>query len=729
MPAQGAGVAPGAGGAGSPGSPAGASGAFGAGGADKAQPATLSRDLANFLVELSIAFHKHAIYPAEHPLLSSAVRSVTNKLVGLMVDRPTLSIGIARRQLIIEGVATDPEHPLLHELANKLHRHHLGAVKFSAGITEAELSDALATLAVDAGRMERPLGLEADEISKRWEHVRVFPLTYDKLELLDEGDEDHTGAPSDGQMKAGRAAQLWVGMARAALAADTSGMADDDRALEPVVVAKAIDEHQREKAYDQVIVGYMLQIAEELKTAKGAETVALQKRISKMVGALQPDTLERLLDMSGDNGQRRKFVLDASQGMAVEAVVDLVRAAADAEHQTISHSLVRLFSKLAKHTSDADVTRSTMADRSLREQVRRLIGDWSLDDPNPGSYSLILQEISRTAPVGENRSGFSLVCEPERIVKMGLEVSMLGHRVEHAVAAMLEKKRYAELLDILDQAPPDSPVDGVWRQMEESDALRTVLAEERVDFALVGRMVRRSKLAAASPLLDALEATDEGKLRERLLDVLVSIGDEVGGRIARRLPTAGSTLQRDLLSTLGRLTRLPPELNLAGYAGHPESIVRREAVRLLLKQDASREETIVSAAADPDERTAFLALTAAQERCPAAAVPVIMERVDREELDASLRALGIRAVAGRRDDAVLPWLLRRVQRRTKWLKRLRLSEKSPEMLAALGSVAAFWKEHPETKDIMALALKSKDTDIRQVVASPRTTGGMRAVPG
>lgn len=694
---------------------------------EKAAPATLSRDLANFLVELSIAFHKHAIYPAGHPLLSSAVDMVTAKVQGLLATRPTLSIGIARRQLIIEGVATDPNHPLLHELANKLHRHHLGAVKFTAGITEQELSDALATLAVDAGRTERPLGLDAEQVSSRWQHVRVFPLTYDKLELLDE-EEAAPGAAADGQMRAGRAAQLWVGMARAALAADTLDAAEDDRALEPVVVAKAIDEHQQEKAYDQVIVGYMLQIADELKTAKSAETAALQKRISNMVGALNPETLERLLDMSGDHTQRRKFVLDASQGMAVGAVVDLVRAAADAEHQTISHSLVRLFTKLAQHSNDPDATRRAMADSSLREHVQRLIGDWSLDDPNPEAYSLVLQAMSQRAPAGENRSGISLVCESDRVVKMGLEVGMLGHRVEKAVDAMLDRHQWTELLDILDQAPAGSPADGVWRQIEQSGALRLVLEEERIDFALAARVVKRMRLAAVTPLLDALELSDDGsKVRERLLDLLVSIGDDVGQGIARRLPMAAAPLQRDLLSTLGRLSRLPADLNVAPYASHPEPMVRREAVRLLLKQDATRDETIVAAVADPDDRTAFLALTAAQERCPAEAAPVIMRRVDTGELDPSLRALAVRAVAGRREPASIPWMLALVGRRTKWLRRLKLADKSPEMLTALGALAAFWKENPETAPVLSLAMKSTDAEIRQAITSPRVTGSMRAV--
>src|SRR6185437_5402301 len=95
-----------------------------------APASVLSRELGDFLVELSIAVHKHAIYPTGHPLLDGAADSVTRTLWGLLAERPLLSLGVARRQLVIEGVATDPNHPLLQELAQRLHRHHLGAIKF-----------------------------------------------------------------------------------------------------------------------------------------------------------------------------------------------------------------------------------------------------------------------------------------------------------------------------------------------------------------------------------------------------------------------------------------------------------------------------------------------------------------------------------------------------------------------------------------------------------------------
>src|SRR3954467_9434270 len=105
--------------------------------------ATLSRELADFLVELSITLNKHAIYPQSHPLLDVAVDGVATRLATLFVGhRDSLSIGVARRQLIIEGVATDPLNPVLKELAQKLHNHHVGAVKFIRGITRDELGAA-----------------------------------------------------------------------------------------------------------------------------------------------------------------------------------------------------------------------------------------------------------------------------------------------------------------------------------------------------------------------------------------------------------------------------------------------------------------------------------------------------------------------------------------------------------------------------------------------------------
>jgi len=687
----------------------------------------LSRELADFLVELSIAMHKHAIYPPGHPLLEGAVDAVARKLWGLLVDRPALSIGVARRQLVIEGVATDPSHPLLQELAHKLHRHHLGAVKCTRGVERNEIAEMLATLAMDAGRMERPLGLMTDELAGKWDHVRLYALTYDRLELLD----DEASKQNENQMGAGRAAQLWVGLARAALAADSTTADDDSTPLEPSVVAKAIDEHSREQAYDQVIVGYMLQIANELKAGGGAdgsaaEAAALQNRISRMLGALQPETLTRLLEMGGDTMQRRKFVLDATQGMTAEAVVDLLKAAAAAEKQTVSHSMIRVLSKMAKHAeADAGEAQRAVADRSLREAVSRLVGQWSLDDPNPEAYRAVLEQASRNAvpnAKAPNATTDAGGCEPERIVEMALELGAQGNTLWRSVDRMVQENQVGQLLELLAGAPNQEMPEAIVKHLVDGRTLERLLGADRIDFPVVQQFVRLTGVIGVPGLLEAAERTTETKSRERLYEMVAQAGPAAVSPAARRLAEASqgggrAVAQRELLMLLGRLMTpempLPIEVDLKRFLRHDDAHVRREAVRLLLR-GPKRDDAMLAGLADVDGRIVYLALNAAQERCPREGVTLIRGRVERGELDASLRALGIRVVAMLRTPDTLRWLIDRATTRS-LLRRRKLLPTTPETLAALTAICGSWRQDPDAAEVIALAGRSKIPEVRNAV--------------
>jgi hypothetical protein len=696
-------------------------------------PAVLSRELADFLVEFSIALQKHAIYPGGHPLLNGAVDGVAKRLDSLLVERMSLAIGVARRQLVIEGIATDPDHPLLQELAGKLHRHHLGAVKFSRGVDRVEIADALVTLGTEGARGAPPLGTTATEVSARWSHVKIFPLTYDRLELLDQNPNEP--AKDESQMRASRAAELWVGLARAALMADAAG---DDAVLEPTAVAKAIDEHAREQAYDQVIVGYLLQIAEEIKVTQGKEAAALQRRVSKMVSALNPDTLKRLLDMGGDLHQRRRFVLDAAQGMTVEAVVDLVKAAADAEGQTVSNSFIRMLSKLAVHARrDEEGSRRTLAEGALRDQVVRLLGQWSEQDPNPTAYRLALERVARAAPA-ESSIAIPNFCEPERLVKMAVEVGVSGPKVEHAVEKLASQgnPHVAALLDMLDGAPEGSPVcDAIWQQLVKRDTLRQLLGASRVDPELVERFAKKQGFGAATVLLDALASVQEGKWHDRLVDIVAALGDGAAPAVLIRMRGAPWTLQRDYLAILARLPTPPRGFDGTGFLKHAEPSVRREAARLLLRMPELRDRAMITALGDSDERVIFLALNAALEHCSGGAARLIMRRIEQGEYkDSTLRVLGVRAVAALQTEESLEWLVRRCVTRTRWLKRLKLAARSSEVLAALSAIAGLWPYHAKSAVAIALAAKSTDPEVRLAITAGavrvhRREGGGRRVEG
>ena len=145
-----------------------------------------------------------------------------------------IAFGVARRQLIIEGVATDPNHPVLRRLAEGLHRHHLGAISVTRGVTAAEFSSALRALSADVDR-DGPLGLAPANRMLDWTHVRLHPLTFDRLELIGEAPLAADGSAGQSGWKG---AELWIGLARAAMANDAAGQPAETTSTEPSIVAR-----------------------------------------------------------------------------------------------------------------------------------------------------------------------------------------------------------------------------------------------------------------------------------------------------------------------------------------------------------------------------------------------------------------------------------------------------------------------------------------------------------
>src|SRR2546430_11237101 len=119
----------------------------------------------------------------------------------------------------------------------------------------------------------------------------------------------------------------------------------------------------------------------------------------------------------------------------------LFRSAADSSHQTISHSLVRMLSKLAAHAEGGAPQVRPQADAALRDQVRRLLEGWTLADPNPDAYGAALQRMARAAPDRAVTPEGEHATEPDRIVAMALEVEAVNAHVLAAADRVVQAGR------------------------------------------------------------------------------------------------------------------------------------------------------------------------------------------------------------------------------------------------------------------------------------------------
>jgi hypothetical protein len=669
--------------------------------------ATLTRELSDFLVLFSISLNKYSFYPNGHPQLRGAATEVLNSLTSLLAERRTLAMGVARRQLVIEGIATDSSHPLLRELADRLHRHQTGAIQFSEGVGEADLVNFLQELAIDPDRTDDPLGLRSD-LGETFGKITLHRLDFGQLALID-SDIDGSGG--------GTGVDLWVGLARAALEAD-QGAPDDDRMSDPVALATAIESHGREVAYDQVIVGYLLQISDELRRGQDAESSVLRERVSRLISSLRPETLARLLEMGGDTVQRRRFLLDASQSVAVDAVVELVEAAALSSGQTISHAMARLLHKLASQASGSDAA-SSAADGALREQVRRLVRGWSLADPNPDEYRQILDRMARAKPELVPASG-EVVTEAERILAMSIELDLVEEPTRRAVADLVSRGLVSKIIALLQNAPENREAAArIWGLLVDREQFAAVLSQEPIDPVLLEQLVKMGGVASIEPLLDALATSEARGTRRLALEHLISLGTAAAEAAVKRLSGAPWYLARNILILVRRTGVLPQDWAPSEWAQHSDPRVRREAIRLMLDHPAWRERAIVMGIRDDDETVARAALIAAAHGCPRSAVAPALRRLREGTFDDELAPLAIRALAASGTREGLELALNTTLERT-FFGRPRLAAPSPDVIAALSGLAAFWRDEPRAATVLALAAKHSDPEVRAAASPPET---------
>ena len=415
-------------------------------------------------------------------------------------------------------------------------------------------------------------------------------------------------------------------------------------------------------------------ITEALKGGQGEEAAETAGKMTDLLKSLQPDTLQRLMEMGGDVEKRKRFVLDASQSLAAEAVLVLVEAASKASRQTISHTMLRLIGKLALQAEKGGSVMRAGASRALKEQVEQLADDWDPRRLNPESYQDALDRMAQ-------RRVFTLMlqrqhpCEPKRLVMTSLETDTLGAPVWLAVNQLISHGGISMLLDLLDRAPANSKVaEELWPLVATPDNLRHLLREEQIDPQLLERITTRLGLDVIELLLEGLESSETRTMRRKLLDLLAKFGADAGPMVVKRLEMEDTPwyVQRNLLTLLQLLPKMPAGFQPKRYLTHNDERVRREALKLMLRLPELREQTIVAALGDRDDGIVKLAMQAALTDCPKAAIPLIRRHCERKSITSELRALGLRIVGSAKDLESQPWLLGYVVTKTRFLKREKL---------------------------------------------------------
>ena len=528
-----------------------------------------------------------------------------------------------------------------------------------------------------------------------WPHVQLQPLSFEGLTF---------------DSKAGDSAtNLWVDLARAALA----GTSAEEGDVDPSRIAQAIEE-QHGEGYDRMVVAHLLQISKAMKAASGPSAAVLQRQTSNLIGALSPETLRRLVDMGGNLAAREAFIRDTTSVMAVDAVLDIVKAAADTSGRTISHSLVRMLSKLAAHAEFGDESARQVADGALREQVNQMVSGWQLADPNPEAYGRLLERLA-TSDQGASRDSSSQQPDPVRLVQISLEAGESGPLAVRAIARGIAQGRATELLALLLTAPDErSPAaDALRERLLSPTTLRTLLQQPILDFDSLDRLLPFPSVDGYEVLLDALARSDSRAGRRKLLDRLSQAPLDLTALIVRRLEDDRWFIQRNMLVLLERTGRSPEGFSVKRWTAHPDVRVRHEAIRVQLTLPPERDLAVRAALEDGHPRLVHSGLAALQQDCPAGLTELVGQVATSATVGNDLRVLALRALGRSRDRRALPILIGLVDGGLTLFGRQKLAPRSPVMLAALQSLSLGWKSDARASEVLKLAVQDPDADIRQ----------------
>jgi len=673
---------------------------------------TVGKDLADFLIEFSIAVHRYSMYPPSHPSLGPAAVNVMGRLARILAERPDLTIGIAHRQLVIDGLATEQKHPVLSDLANRLHGNHIGAITFSHAVGPESLSGLFHALAEAAEDEDNAIGLRARDQIPSWPGLRIYPVGYEDLKLDREGKH-----ASDEQVL-----QLWLGLARAAMAGTPEGAEwmDEDAIPDVDAVLQGL-QGEKKRAYDEVIVGYLLQITEQLADGDQASR-PLRERISELLSKADRETLQRMLRMGGDAERRRRMVSQAFRGLGGEVALKLLETAAATEGQEISVLMVRLLTKLSFHADEGAMDLRPQAARLVEETVDELMEGWQLDDPNPEGYVRILDELSRTSPyLKRSGQGVGFKGSALDLVKTSIELDVYGQMVDQSLDELLAKGGLPLIHSLFEDADATDTVRRIRERVGSPDQIAALVDFEQVSEESLRLLVDMvGPVEAVTPLLRLLAEANSRGLRRTVFDQLVGMGEHIGRSVTPFLEDPRWYVVRNMLELVAALPERPVGFDSMRYVGHLDVRVRRAALPLALGEPANRSRALTVSLRESDERMMRTGLLELRDRLPHGIVGLVVSRcLENDELSPSVRMLAVTVLRASAEPRVRDTLLAIVSGGRTLLGGPKLATlEGPEgelTRAAFASLCAGWPDESAVQSLIKAARKSSDPQLRAIL--------------
>jgi hypothetical protein len=648
-------------------------------------PATerVDADVHAVLVDLAITVQKHGMYPREHPLLRTQAERLSSRLQALLAQRGSLALAVGLDSLLVDGLSSECDIPIVRDVARRLRDHQIGAVTFFQGVAWHEIERFFTALAAD------PAARAAIDAAPFGPNLHVRAAGYDLLAIGDADSRDLDGPTPE---------ELWKDLAQAVLGEVTDA---DARA-----VVRALDQAGRDEQRRQQIAGCLVRLLEGLakQTGHGREH-PVGHRLADLFRQVRPETLRNLLWLEGDAAARARLLRMAATVFSGDALTLLIRAAAEASKRETSATVLRVLGKISAQTGASDLVAARLANAELQSGIERLLADWHLADPNPEPHNALLDEAAFGSAEAMGSSDLPRVGVDERLLRICMDLGVWGEGAARAVERLLDAGEALLLLGLLQEAGKTIVGEELARRVLVPRTLRVLTAGADVDGGVLTRAARAMGPAAIAPLLEALVDSRSRAMRRTLFDILVTLGPGVAEAALERIEDERWYVRRNMLALIERAGRVPDSLPIRRLVGDPDSRVRIQAIAIAAGHPDGHA-AFTAALGDEEPRVVVAALRNMTGTLPASFVEPLRRIATGHAADMT-RTLATRALGRIRDVEACRALIGIASPGRSWLGRVRIRH-DQAAAEAVRVLAASWSGFKDAKPVIKAAARTTD---------------------
>jgi len=662
-------------------------------------------EVVSFLGHLGVGIHKLRAYPPGHPMRLAAVEAAFQALQGLLAEESPWRLGVGQTQFVVGEGVSDPDHFIIRDLAARLHRRQVGSLVFHGGLSLGEFTAALEALAVESPRHALGHLAEALPVSPT-PKLEFAPMALGALGLLDGGvdlEVDRLWEELARITAIGGEGEGGGGGSAAGRGLGGGGRASIDPDLALLAERLAGPEARSALAAALERLGRMAQCLE------GQARLDAEAKIEALLATVPREALAKVLEINLRHAEGRAKLLPASEWLPAVALIEVIESAARDEGQKFSAVFLRLMRKMAGQSTPGAPVRSASG-RDLRLLVRALVQDWTLADPNSKAHGHILDVLARHDLAGPAHG--APTSEGLRLAQIALETDATGDLVVESVEQVIASGAVTDLVQILaDITGPNRAAEAIWALLVAPANLRRVLDRGDLRPDAIREILGRVGVDGVALLLDRLPAIATLETQREVIEHVLSLGSQGQHAVWERVRGATPEQRRHYLHVLSQLPDLPESFSVRDYLDAPEPLVRLEALQLMVRRPAERDDALYHGLADEDERVVRLALEVGRTEMPRQCLSRLIQLLNSPRRSPELKARAIPALAQFDTPSIRQLLLAGLVVRRGWFRRRRIAPASPVVIAKLAALAARWADHPEVAKALDLARTSSDAEV------------------